>query len=64
MKPTNYFFLAGLFFVVFLVFEFTDIYGVPGWVKVFVLILATTFLWSGIAVKRKKDNESDQTKNK
>jgi len=61
-KQTNYFFLSGLFFVVFLVIEFTDIYGDPAWFKAFVLILSATFLISGIASKKKKNNDSDQTK--
>jgi len=61
-KQTNYFFLSGLFFVVFLLIEFTDIYGAPVWFKAFVLILSATFLISGIASKKKKNNDSDQTK--
>ncbi len=61
-KQTNYFFLSGLFFVVFLLIEFTDIYGDPVWFKAFVLILSATFLISGIASKKKKNNDSDQTK--
>jgi len=61
-KQTNYFFLSGLFFVVFLVIEFTDIYGDPAWFKAFVLILSATFLISGIASKKKKNNDRDQTK--
>lgn len=56
-KKTNYFILSGLFFVVFLVVEFTDIYGDSGWFKAFVLILATTFLISGFANKKSKNND-------
>jgi len=57
-KPTNYFFLSGLFFVVFLVLEFTDIYGDSGWFKAVVLILTATFLFSGFAMKKKKQTDS------
>jgi hypothetical protein len=58
-KQTNYFFLSGLFFVAFLVVEFTDIYGNPGWFKAFVLILSTTFLISGIAIRKKRNSDSE-----
>jgi hypothetical protein len=57
-KQTNYFFLSGIFFVAFLVLEFTDIYGDPGWFKAFVLILATTFLIVGFANKKNKNNDN------
>lgn len=60
-KKNNYFLLSGLFLVVFLVIEFTNIYGDPGWFKAFALILSATFLISGIASKKKKSNDSDQT---
>lgn len=60
-KPTNYFFLSGLFFVVWLVVEFTDIYGDSGWFKAFLLILSATFLLSGIA-GRKKENKNTEKK--
>jgi Ca2+/Na+ antiporter len=61
MKQTNYFLLAGLFFVVFLVMEFTEIYGDSGWFKAFLIILFVTFLISGIANRKKKNNDSEQT---
>jgi hypothetical protein len=60
-KQTNYFFLAGLFFVVFLVMEFTEIYGDSGWFKAFLIILSVTFLLSGIANGKKKNNDNKQT---
>jgi len=61
-KNNNYFLLSGLFFLAFLVMEFTDIYGDSGWFKAFLLILFTTFLISGIAIKKKKNNDGEQTK--
>jgi hypothetical protein len=59
-RKRNYFLLSGLFFLVFLVLEFTDIYGDSGWFKAFVLILFITFLISGIAIKKKKNNDNEQ----
>jgi len=61
-KQTNYFFLSGLFFVAFLAAEFTEVYESPGWFKAFVLILSITFLISGIAGRKKKNSDSEQTK--
>lgn len=61
MKQTNYFFLAGLFFVVFLVMEFTEIYGNSVWFKAFLIILSVTFLISGIAKRKMKNNDNEQT---
>lgn len=60
-KQTNYFFLAGLFFVVFLVIEFTEIYGNPSLFKAILIILSVTFLITGIANRKKKNNDSGQT---
>ncbi|MBK6355049.1 MAG: hypothetical protein IPF46_17080 [Saprospiraceae bacterium] len=60
-KQTNYFFLAGFFFVVFLVMEFTEIYGDSGWFKAFLIILSVTFLISGIATRKKKNIDNEQT---
>ncbi len=60
-RKNNYLFLAGLSLVVFLIIEFTDIYGNSGWFKVFLLILSVTFLISGIANRKKKNNDSQQT---
>jgi len=57
-KQTNYYFLSGLFFVVLLVLELTDIYGNSGWFKFFLLILSTTFLISGLLSKRKNKNDT------
>lgn len=54
-KSTNYFFLSGLFLVVYLVIEFTDIYGDPGWFKAFLIILTVTFLILGYSTRRKKE---------
>jgi len=53
-KKTTFLFLSGLFLVVFLVLQFTDIYGDSGWFKFFVLILFATFLISGISMKQKE----------
>jgi hypothetical protein len=60
-KQTNYYFLAGLFFVVFLVMEFTEIYGDSGWFKAFLIILSVTFLLIGIANRKKKSNDNERT---
>ncbi len=60
-KQTNYFFLAGMFFVVFLVMEFTEIYGDSGWFKAFLIILSVTFLITGIANRKKINNDNEQT---
>ncbi len=60
-KQTNYFYLAGLFFVVYLVMEFTNIYGDSGWFKAFLIILSVTFLISGISKRRKKNNDNEKT---
>ena len=59
-KQTNYFFLAGLFFVLYLVMEFTNIYGDSGWFKAFLIILSVTFLITGIANRNKKRNDNEQ----
>ena len=53
-KRSTYLFLSGFFLVVFLVVEFTDIYGDPGWFKFFLLILIATFFISGISIKREE----------
>lgn len=60
-KQTNYFFLAGLFLVVFLVMEFTEIYGDSGWFKAILIILSVTFLITGMAYRKKKNNDNEQT---
>jgi hypothetical protein len=60
-KQTNYYFLAGLFFVVFLVMEFTEIYGDSDWFKAFLIILSVTFLLIGIANRKKKSNDNKRT---
>lgn len=62
MKHNNYFILAGLFFVSFLVIQFTDIYGDPVWFKAILIISGITFLLSGISMKKKSNNESQQDK--
>lgn len=59
-KQTNYFFLAGVFFVVYLIMEFTEIYGNSGWFKAFLIILSVTFLLTGIATRNKKSNNNEQ----
>ena len=53
-KSNNYLLLAGICVVAYLVIEFTDIYGDPGWFKFFLVLLGITFLISGISLKRKK----------
>jgi len=60
-KQNNYYLLSGLFIVVFLVMEFTDIYGDSGWFKVFLIILSVTYLITGIANRKKKNNGHKQT---
>lgn len=57
MKPNNHLFLSAFFFVVYLIVEFTEIYGDSTWFKAFLLILGATFLISGISRKRKKKKE-------
>lgn len=57
LKSTNYLFLSVIFFVVYLVIEFTNIYGDSAWFKAFLLILCFTFLVSGISIKLKKNNK-------
>lgn len=57
-KQTNYYFLSGFFFVVFLISQFTDVYKSPTWFKAFVLILCVAFLISGLASKN-KDNKNE-----
>jgi hypothetical protein len=61
MKQPNYLFLSGLFFIVFLIVEFTDIYGNPGWFKAFVIILSASFLFGAFANRQKNNNKSEQT---
>jgi hypothetical protein len=39
-KQNNYLFLAGVFFVEFLVLEFTSIYGDSGWFTKYALVLS------------------------
>ncbi len=58
-KLNNYFFLSGVFFVVFLVFEFTTIYGDSGWAKKYLLVLSVVFLVTGISNRRKNSNRSE-----
>ena len=53
-KSTNYLLLAGLFIIGYLVIEFTDIYGDPGYFKFFLVLLGATFLISGISINRKE----------
>lgn len=62
VKQANYFFLSGLFFVVFLIIQYTEMYVTPIWFKAFLLILMVTFLISGFAVRQKSrdDNPSEK----
>ena len=46
---------TGLFLVVYLVVEFTDIYGNPGWFKAFLLILTVTFLIIGLSIRTENE---------
>jgi hypothetical protein len=61
-KQTNYYFLSGFFFVVFLLSQFTDIYKSPTWFKAFTLILCVAFFISGFSNKtnREKADEDDR----
>ena len=49
----NYLLLSALFLTAYLVVEFTDIYGDPGWFKFYSLICCAAFLIGGISLKRK-----------
>lgn len=53
-KKNNYLLLSCIFLLVFLVLEFTDIYGNPQWFKFYTIILFSTFLISGLSIKKKK----------
>jgi hypothetical protein len=53
-NKTNYFFLAGLFFAVFVIVEFTEIYGNSDWFKAFLLMLSVIYLILGIANRQKQ----------
>lgn len=44
---------------VYLIVEFTEIYGHPTWFKAFSFILGATFLISGISLKQKEKNAYD-----
>lgn len=50
---SNYFLLAGLFSVFFLVVYFTGIYGDSAWYKAFLLILILSFVIGGVSHKNK-----------
>lgn len=55
MKKSNkYLLLAALFFVGYLVIEFTDIYSDSTWFKFFLILICVTFLISGVSQKRKE----------
>ena len=54
-KQTNYFFLSGFFFVIFLAVQFTSIYGNSAWFKAFLLILCIAFFISGFYTIRQKN---------
>mgnify|MGYP000285958465 CR=1 FL=1 len=53
-KQPNYFFLSGLFFIGFIVIQFTDIYGDSSWFKVFLLIAFVSFLVGGFLKKKNR----------
>ena len=46
--------------MVYLVIEFTEIYGNPGWFKAFLIIVAVSFLITGIANRKKKNNDNEK----
>ncbi len=50
---SKYFLFASLFLIVFLVVQFTDMYGNSKWFKAFLLILSFSFIVSGISKSNK-----------
>lgn len=50
---SNYFLLAGLILIFFLVVQYTDIYGNSTWFKAFLLILVISLIGGGISHKPK-----------
>jgi hypothetical protein len=50
---SKYFLFASLFLIVFLVVQFTDMYGTSKWFKAFLLILFFSFIVSGISKSNK-----------
>lgn len=59
MKSNNYLIFSGISIGVYLIVEFTEIYGHPTWFKAFSFILGATFLISGISLKQKEKNAYD-----
>jgi hypothetical protein len=59
-KKTNYFFLVGFLFVVYLVMEFTNIYGDSTWFKAYLIILSVTFLITAVANRNQKSSDNEQ----
>lgn len=57
MNKKFYFYLAVLFFAVFLLVEFTSIFGSPGWFKIYLLISCAGFLAGGLSSKINNKNE-------
>lgn len=49
MTYKKYLSLSVVFLMGYLVIEFTDIYGNPGWFKFYLVIIGVTFLISGIS---------------
>lgn len=50
---SNYFLLAGLFLLFFLILQLTDIYGNSAWFKAFLLILIISLFTGGISKSNK-----------
>ena len=51
-NKAKYFLLSIVFILVFLVLEFTDIYGDPKWFKIYTIIVFFSFFIGGLSIKR------------
>ncbi len=50
-------FLSALFLAVYVIIEFTEIFGDPTWFKFFLIIAFVTFLISGVSQKIKNQKK-------
>lgn len=53
----KYLFLSALFLAVYVMIEFTEIFGDPKWFKFFLIITFITFLISGVSQKIKNQKK-------
>jgi hypothetical protein len=51
-NKAKYLLLSIVFILVFLVLEFTDIYGDPKWFKIYTVIVFFSFFLGGLSIKR------------